>query len=145
MSRYKKLGPNPMLPVVSPDGEILEVRYSENMAGGLIEIRGGRPRISDEFADKGYRFLADYYAEDADDDVREKGFEVYMQRAEAIRLGQVRRVPNAEGRAVIPPMPREWLPSAVVDMQEGRAGAKAWAPPSRGETKPKRGRPRAES
>lgn len=143
MSRYKQLGPNPMLPVVTPDGDVWDVRYSENMAGGIIEIRGGKPRIADEFADKGYRFLSDYYAEEPDAEIRENGFGVYMQRAEAVRLGQVRREANAEGRAVIPPMPKEWLPAAVVDMQEGRAGAKAWQPPTRGEDKPKRGRPRA--
>jgi len=140
MSRYKALGKNPWEPVVTPDGDILHVRYSQNMAGGIVEIRGGRPRIRDEFADLGYRFLADYYAEDEDPELRDSGMAVYIERQAAIDAGHVRRVPNEEGRMVYPPLDPEWLPAAVVAMQNGQAGAKSWQPPKR-EKKPKRGRP----
>lgn len=125
--RFKPLGANKWLPVVHPQtGEIIHARYAENLAGGIVEVRGGQPRIGDSFADKGYKFLSEYYQDPAeDDDIRANGFKVYMDYMAACELRQVEHV-TVEGRPALKPLDPDWIPAKVIAMQRGiKAGTHA--------------------
>ena len=142
--RFKSLGPNTWAPVVDPKtGEIMHVRYAENIGGSIVELRAGKPRVADTYADQGFKFLADYYANDADPEIRASGFGHYMdyQRAVETRQAPREQLPD-NGRSTIRRFPVDWLPSAVVAMQSGEALGQ-WAPPERSVSVEKKAKPKA--
>lgn len=144
MARFKQIGDNPYLSIVSPSGEITDVQYSKNIGGGMVEIRGGKPRISDEYADQGYKFLSDLYASDPDEEIREHGFKAWTEYNSAVRTRKAERYTHENGSTYFKPFPEEWLPSAVLEMRSGGATG-GFSLPKRGADKPKRGRPRADA
>ena len=130
-SRFKKIGPNEWAPVVNPKtGEIMHVRYASNLGGGVCRVDDrGKCRISDDYADKGFRFLADYYQEDPDSELQERGLEVYLDYQAAIeREAAQRKEQNGNHRATFVPVPKEWLPSAVVALQDNQSAGTHKAP-----------------
>lgn len=133
MAKLLNVGPSRSEYCVDPNGRIRHYRCRPNVTHrALARMPDGSWGLSAWGAKNGWAMLESLYRADPDEDVRERGWQVWLDFNE-----HAAKTPMKGGD----PFPEEWLPQAVKDRREGGGSAKTrsgFVAPEKKQRKPSR-------